>query len=148
MDAVPAGCPLSKRQWQVLSELARGRTTATIAERMGLHVGTVLSHLHYAYPRIGASTRSQAIAIVHEAGWLDPVAEGPGDDRVTPGQRLYLDAFDDYLQHHADDEAQSRARERMDHHMQSMCFEADIPLPAGGKAQQPDGMKRLLALLS
>ena len=41
-----------------------------IAAELGLSVGTVRSHLHRIYTRIGAADRTQAILLANKHGWI------------------------------------------------------------------------------
>jgi hypothetical protein len=83
--------------------MARGLSYAEAAREAHRSHSTVRSLLHTAYRRLGVSTIAQALAVCWDAGWLDPVpndgaAVELGDRRVTWAQRLYLEAFDQYLQ--------------------------------------------------
>jgi DNA-binding NarL/FixJ family response regulator len=58
----PVREPLSSREWQVLNELAAGRTTAAAAEHLGIALATVHSHLRNIYGKLGVSSRTEALA--------------------------------------------------------------------------------------
>jgi DNA-binding CsgD family transcriptional regulator len=72
---------LSKREREVLRLLADGMSGAQIAERLFLSPETVRTHVRNAMAKLGASTRSQAIAIALQHGELseppDPAAPEP-----------------------------------------------------------------------
>jgi DNA-binding CsgD family transcriptional regulator len=96
------GCLLSARELQTIKALGRGLTHAQAAEEYGCRTSTVRTLLSFAYRRLGVSTIAQALAVCTRVGWLDAIPEGAemiefADRRVTWGQRLYLEAFDQAL---------------------------------------------------
>jgi DNA-binding CsgD family transcriptional regulator len=65
--------PLSKREREVLELLADGLSGAEIADRLVLSPETVRTHIRNAMAKLGASTRSQAVAIaLHRLEIGDP----------------------------------------------------------------------------
>ncbi len=56
------GAGLTQRQAEVLRLVALGHTDADIAERLGVSPRTVHKHLEHIYDKLGATSRSQAIA--------------------------------------------------------------------------------------
>ena len=60
--------PLSAREREVLGYLAEGLSGAAIAERLVLSPETVRTHVRNAMEKLGASTRSQAVALALESG--------------------------------------------------------------------------------
>lgn len=61
-EASPEGPRLSPREQEVLVLVARGLTTARIAERLGLSYPTVRTHLEHIREKLKVSTRAQAVA--------------------------------------------------------------------------------------
>ena len=61
--AAPAGPPLTKREREILARLAEGMSGAQIAEKLVLSPETVRTHVRNAMAKLGASTRSQAVAM-------------------------------------------------------------------------------------
>lgn len=134
-DAVPAGCPLSRAEFEVIGLLAEGLTYKQIALRLGKGHSTVRSHLHNAYGRLGVFDRAQAILRCEQEGWLSsnparrsrcealleeikPILEAclrqleqGTRHRVTRSQYAYLKAFDRFLRSpgHEADGAMGRA---------------------------------------
>jgi LuxR family maltose regulon positive regulatory protein len=53
--------PLSDRELDVLRLLAQGLSNAAIADRLVVSVGTVKSHVHHIYGKLGVQSRTQAI---------------------------------------------------------------------------------------
>lgn len=67
--AIHAGLqPLSKREQQVLEELATGKSTREIADALELGEETVKSHLSRIYAKLRASDRVQAVVIAMRHG--------------------------------------------------------------------------------
>lgn len=58
----PAWEPLSARERQVLTHVARGFTTAEIARRLSVSPATVRTHVEHARTKLGARTRAEAVA--------------------------------------------------------------------------------------
>jgi putative nucleotidyltransferase with HDIG domain len=63
-------CPLSKRELEVLKQLAEGMVYKQIAQVLGLSTSTVRTHLHNTYAKLGANDRAQAVLIATDRGWL------------------------------------------------------------------------------
>ncbi len=60
--------PLSKREQEVLTELATGKSTHEIAEALGLGDETIKSHLSRIYTKLRASDRVQAVVVAMRHG--------------------------------------------------------------------------------
>ena len=61
---------LTKREQQVLSLLADGLAHDEIAHRLGIGSETVRTHVRKATSRLGASTRTQAVATALRQGLI------------------------------------------------------------------------------
>jgi DNA-binding CsgD family transcriptional regulator len=122
---VPAGCPLTRRQFEVLSLLAAGQADAQIAA--SLHISGIGTHLYNAARKLGVVGRTQALGVMYAAGWLDPVATEFGDERSSPAQSLYLRSFEKLLAlRHTDSAALYFAATReMTHHLRGMYYEVE-----------------------
>jgi DNA-binding CsgD family transcriptional regulator len=68
---VPSRAPLTVRERQVLSHIARGETNSEIADAFGVSLNTVRKQRASAYRKLGASTREQAVTEALERGVLD-----------------------------------------------------------------------------
>jgi LuxR family maltose regulon positive regulatory protein len=62
--------PLSEREQEVLRLLAAGRSNQEIADALYVTVGTVKTHTHRIYAKLGVRGRTEAIARGREAGLL------------------------------------------------------------------------------
>lgn len=62
--------PLSPRELEVLQVFATGASYAECAETLGLAVGTVQNHVKHIYEKLGASSKTEAIAIATRLGIL------------------------------------------------------------------------------
>jgi LuxR family maltose regulon positive regulatory protein len=58
--------PLSESELEVLRLLMEGLSNREIAERMVVAVGTVKTHLHNVYGKLGVQNRAQAIIKAQE----------------------------------------------------------------------------------
>jgi LuxR family maltose regulon positive regulatory protein len=62
--------PLSDRELDVLHLLSQGFSNTEIADRLVLSVGTVKSHAHHIYGKLGVQSRTQAIIRAKELNLL------------------------------------------------------------------------------
>jgi DNA-binding NarL/FixJ family response regulator len=70
-EAAPNAHPhLTPRQNEVLHLLARGRSTAQIAEELHLSTDTVRNHVRRMLRALGAHSRIEALAVAHREGIL------------------------------------------------------------------------------
>lgn len=69
-----AGPPkrLTRRELDVVAEIAMGRTRAEIAEELFIAPGTVKIHIRHAMQKVGARSQAQLVAIALATGILDP----------------------------------------------------------------------------
>jgi LuxR family transcriptional regulator, maltose regulon positive regulatory protein len=58
--------PLSERELEVLALIAAGKSNRRIATELFVSVGTVKTHLNNAYRKLGAHSRTQAVARARE----------------------------------------------------------------------------------
>ena len=65
---------LSPREREVLALLAEGHSGAAIAGRLYLSTETVRTHVRNAIQKLGARTRTQAVAMFVAEGGVAPVA--------------------------------------------------------------------------
>lgn len=72
VESPMAGSPLTPRESEVLSLTAGGMTRNEIAEQLGLSPETVRTHLGNAVSRLGARSRTHAVALAIASGWLNP----------------------------------------------------------------------------
>jgi LuxR family transcriptional regulator, maltose regulon positive regulatory protein len=63
--------PLSEREIEVLSLLAQGLSNREIAEQLYISTGTVKTHAHNIYNKLGVKNRTQAIATGRQLGLVD-----------------------------------------------------------------------------
>ncbi len=66
-----ARTPLTAREREVLTLLAHGATSADVATRLGIGDETVQTHVRRARVKLGAHTRTEAVAKALRLGWLD-----------------------------------------------------------------------------
>jgi LuxR family maltose regulon positive regulatory protein len=64
--AQPLVEPLSQREMEVLQLVATGLSNREIAERLIISVGTVKTHVHHIYGKLGVRDRAQAIVRARE----------------------------------------------------------------------------------
>ncbi|HPK65385.1 MAG TPA: LuxR C-terminal-related transcriptional regulator [Thermoanaerobaculia bacterium] len=66
----PGHSPLTPRETEVLRLLSRGLTVEEIGERLGIAVTTVRNHAQRLLPKLGASSRVEAVALAIRRGLL------------------------------------------------------------------------------
>jgi PAS domain S-box-containing protein len=102
----PHAAPLlTRREREVLTQVALGRTGQLIAADLFLAHATVESHVSRALGKLGASNRPHGVALALRAGEIDPGAfagapggpAAPATTRAVPAdlQQVSIDAFDD-----------------------------------------------------
>jgi LuxR family maltose regulon positive regulatory protein len=62
--------PLSEREQEVLRLMAEGASNQAIAERLVITVGTVKSHVNHILSKLGARSRTEAVALARRGGFL------------------------------------------------------------------------------
>ena len=69
--------PLSPRELEVLTLVARGATNREAAARLFISEATVKTHLLHVYAKLGVNDRASAVAAGYERGLLTSSASGP-----------------------------------------------------------------------
>ena len=62
--------PLTQREVVVLHQMASGDSNQEIAQRLVISVGTVKAHIYHITAKLGARSRTEAVARAREAGLL------------------------------------------------------------------------------
>ncbi len=62
--------PLTAREQQILSLLARGWNNAQIAAELHLDEQTVRNHIRHIYAKLGVRSRAEAIVWAHDQGFV------------------------------------------------------------------------------
>jgi DNA-binding NarL/FixJ family response regulator len=62
--------PLTEREHEVLSLLARGLSYEDIAQTISISLNTVRGHVRALYEKLGVSTKSEAVMVAIQRGWL------------------------------------------------------------------------------
>lgn len=141
---VPAGCPLTSRQVEIVAVIANGGNQNDAAQKFGVTPSTVHSHLSTAYRRLGVSNSAQAALRCWREGWIklagvsspaSMLAPDQGEGRrngliIRPAHQCYLWAFDAYLAARTPDEKRA-ARMLMDR----AAGEAGIPTGRSDKGR-------------
>lgn len=76
--------PLTKKETAVLALVVEGLCNKAIGRRLDITTGTVKSHLRSAFGKLGAESRTQAIAIAHRRGLLQ---SQPDANHTVPAAR-------------------------------------------------------------
>ena len=66
----PATVRLTAREREILDVLAAGFTNPQIADRLGISISTVNFHVHNILDKLGAKTRTEAVALARNEGLL------------------------------------------------------------------------------
>jgi DNA-binding NarL/FixJ family response regulator len=69
---------LTPREREVLTLVARGRTSAEIAHDLVISPRTVGTHIQHILAKLGVGNRTQAAAVAHRAGLVSPEVEAHG----------------------------------------------------------------------
>jgi DNA-binding NarL/FixJ family response regulator len=67
---------LTDREKEVLSEVARGRSNAEIAETLHISPATAKTHLNRLFSKLRARDRAQLVVMAYESGLASPRADG------------------------------------------------------------------------
>jgi DNA-binding CsgD family transcriptional regulator len=70
---------LTPRQGEILLLLAAGRTTAQMAELLGLSTETIRNHVRAVLAQLGARSRLEAVLVAHRDGMLELPQQPAGD---------------------------------------------------------------------
>lgn len=99
-STVPAGCPLSDREFEMMRLLARGATYKEMGLKMGISTSGVRSLAHTAFDRLGVGGgrgAAAAVVMMKDSGWIGAsprTPQLPDDSRiVTPVQLAYCSCF-------------------------------------------------------
>ena len=69
--SLESGEHLSERELEVLRLMASGASNQAIARQLVITVGTVKSHINHILGKLGASNRTEAVALARGLGWLN-----------------------------------------------------------------------------
>jgi len=89
-SATPSATDLTERECEVLRMVGRGHSNGEVADRLGLSVETVKSHMRRVLGKLGARNRCHAVTLAYEFGVFTPgspaameddppVADAPGE---------------------------------------------------------------------
>lgn len=90
---VPEGCPLTPRQFEVLSLVAEGLTRVEIAERLFVAPTTVRTHIWAGLRRLGARSEPHAVQLMGRAGWAGWRPPPPEPEPPVAGSEPFLAAY-------------------------------------------------------
>ncbi len=84
ISSLPEVRQLARRQHEVATLAASGRTNAEIAETLGISINTVKLRLKQAFERLGVESRTELVSMFQRLAPLDGIPEGiTHRDRVT-----------------------------------------------------------------
>ena len=75
--------PVTERQLEVLTNVARGRTNRQIGEILGISEKTVRNHLRTISLKLSTSDRTHAVVLAIGYGWIPIPIEPEGDLRPS-----------------------------------------------------------------
>jgi DNA-binding CsgD family transcriptional regulator len=90
---VPAGCPLTNTQYEMISLIARGKSIKQVAQIRGCTDRNVAALLGQASRRLGVSGSQAAVVKMMSSGWLEASARSPEDGVVPPVALTYSCCF-------------------------------------------------------
>lgn len=144
MTVVPADCPFTVTELQIIDHIADGKGLKEIALLLGRSASTARTHLHNAYKKINVRNRSHLVNECYKRGWLgrardlsdreatlvereEACEEWP---EVTPAQKAYLAAFDRWLRAPAGTIAEARASAAKSYMLGAMYVEKGMEIPS------------------
>jgi DNA-binding CsgD family transcriptional regulator len=159
MEAVvPHGCPLTSRQFQVLTLLCDGKTYKQAARELGVSLSTVRTHAHGIIRRLDVHDIKSAIAAMGRRGWwgwVPPVMGAPPpppepppaelDVQCGPWATAVLCEFDKWLASRWSDQA---ARDGMRLATRGACNAVGTEPGSSGRAPQSSDLRTLLHMLA
>ena len=74
--------PVTDRQIEILTNVARGRTNRQIGEALGISEKTVRNHLRTISHKLSASDRTHAVVLAIGNGWIAIPIEPDGDQEM------------------------------------------------------------------
>jgi DNA-binding NarL/FixJ family response regulator len=88
--AATATRPLTDRQLEILTNVARGRTNRQIGEILGISEKTVRNHLRTISHKLSTSDRTHAVVLAIGNGWIPIPIEPDGEPMSArePTQRM------------------------------------------------------------
>ena len=78
--------PITTREREVLTHLAKGNTNKQISQLLSLSTSTVRNHISNIFTKLKISNRSQATAIAIYAGLLTPQSFKEGEEQISISQ--------------------------------------------------------------
>jgi two-component system, NarL family, response regulator len=63
--------PLTKREREILSLLAAGKSNQEVAEILYISTGTVRVHMHAILQKLDVKDRTQAVVLAMQKGWIE-----------------------------------------------------------------------------
>jgi len=63
-------CPLTSREVEVLAQASRGSRTLEIGRALGISTKTVHAHFRSIFLKLGACSRTEAVARAIRSGWV------------------------------------------------------------------------------
>lgn len=78
--ATPNATDLTEREREVLSMVGHGHSNGEAADRLGLSVETVKSHMRRVLGKLGARNRCHAVTLAYEFGVFTPGGSAAMDD--------------------------------------------------------------------
>lgn len=79
-----AGPSLTRRQLEILSHVARGRTNRQIGEVLGISERTVRNHMRTIGQRLSSTDRTHAVVLAIGHGWITVPIEPEPDSAPSP----------------------------------------------------------------
>lgn len=84
--------PLTTREHEILSLVAKGLSNRDIARKLYISLGTVKTHTHNIYQKLGVSNRTQALLEAEQSGLLSDDASTPSAQSQAAPPRTNLPA--------------------------------------------------------
>jgi DNA-binding NarL/FixJ family response regulator len=87
----PATPPLTRRETEVLFQVAAGLQNKEVAHNLGLSLSTVRNHVHNILVKLHVHSKLEAVSLSFRKGWIpeevDPEADAPPVRAAGAGER-------------------------------------------------------------
>ncbi|MBA7694542.1 HTH-type transcriptional regulator MalT [subsurface metagenome] len=78
--------PLTPRELEILSYVARGYVNKQVAHKLGISEQTIKNHMSSILRKLDANDRTQAVVLAMHYGWISTQVKPPSEQPTTKGK--------------------------------------------------------------